>query len=85
MSCPFKEPDCFNCPYEDCIATVKDINRQNRIQTEKEEYAARVLRNKDIIKAYEIGVSIEALCSMYSLSISQIRSIIKHSERWKSA
>lgn len=26
--CKFDNPDCFNCPYEDCTADAKDIQRQ---------------------------------------------------------
>lgn len=28
MGCNMNEPDCFNCPYEDCIASMDDIKRQ---------------------------------------------------------
>ena len=28
--CNDNEPDCLNCPYPDCIATAKDIQRQWR-------------------------------------------------------
>ena len=30
MGCELKEPDCFNCPYDDCIASTEDIKRQWR-------------------------------------------------------
>ena len=30
MSCNFEKPDCFNCPYPECIATLDDIKRQWR-------------------------------------------------------
>lgn len=26
--CSFDKPDCFNCPFPDCTATVGDIKRQ---------------------------------------------------------
>lgn len=26
--CEFDHPDCFNCPYEDCTASLEDIKRQ---------------------------------------------------------
>lgn len=30
MGCDMNEPDCFNCPYDDCIASTEDIKRQWR-------------------------------------------------------
>ena len=30
MNCNFDKPDCLNCPYPECIATIDDIKRQWR-------------------------------------------------------
>ena len=74
--CAEDEPDCLNCKYPDCIATLKDINRQNRIQSEKESALEKKQRNEKILELYEQGYDAPTLGKRFNLSKDHIYSII---------
>ena len=54
--CPYNEPDCFNCTFPDCQATLDDINRQQALKARKQERAEIIERNKQILEMYNNGV-----------------------------
>lgn len=74
--CNQDEPDCLNCPYPDCIATMRDINRQNRIQAEKKMREFRRKRNEEILELYNQGYSVETLGKRYNITKARIYRII---------
>ena len=69
-----ENPDCFNCPYPDCKATMRDLNRQSayvkRCQEEKRNQKIIDLYIKDKIKIADIA---ETMC----VSVVTIRKILR--------
>ena len=75
--CVENEPDCFNCPYPECIATMDDINRQEAIRSKKEKQAIVKARNAAIIEAFKCGATTKELCKMFNLSAGVICEIVR--------
>lgn len=71
--CPYDEPDCFNCPFDDCKASLIDINRQQAVQTRKE----KAKRDKEIISLYLQGTSMSGLAERYLMDPANVRRILK--------
>ena len=53
--CELDRPDCFNCPYPECYASVVDINRQEAIRKKEIKHTRINERNKLIIELYKSG------------------------------
>ncbi len=75
--CNAMEPDCFNCPFEECVATMEDINRQEALKAKKERQKMIDERNSKISEFFDYGIGIKELSEMFSLSQGTIRTIIK--------
>lgn len=54
--CPANEPDCLNCKFDECYATMQDINRQEAYQKAKELKKANAERDKRIVECYKAGM-----------------------------
>lgn len=76
--CKEDEPDCLNCPFPDCIATMEDINRQNRIQTEKERQEEMRKRNEQILGLYKEGFDVITIGERFNLTRNRVYHIINH-------
>ena len=74
--CTELTPDCFNCPFEECIATMQDINRQEAFKAKEERQKMVEKRNFDIIQAFQCGADIKELSQMFNLSCGTVRAII---------
>lgn len=69
-----ENPDCFNCPFSDCKATMKDLNRQEVYQT----HLIEVERNKKIVNLFvNEKVKIKELATRFSLSQPTIRKLLR--------
>ena len=66
-------PDCFTCPYDDCVASDKNF-RVKYHRLPKEE---RVARNHAIKKELDSGVSTTEIRAKYGISGSHILRIKK--------
>jgi len=75
--CPYNKPNCLECPFDDCYATLHDINRQNAIEKMEEENAERKRRDGKIKELYATGIGIPELSSSFNLSQGRIRAILK--------
>ena len=53
--CELNVPDCFNCPYPECYASLEDINRQEAIKNKQLENIELEKRNALIIELYNSG------------------------------
>ena len=71
--CLSDNPDCFNCPYPDCYATLDDINRQNAYDDRK----VKKERNKIIVQMWNSGISMVDIGKAYNLTPSTIGYILK--------
>lgn len=71
--CLSDNPDCFNCPFPDCYATLDDINRQNACEDRK----AMKARNKVIVEMWNSGVCTNEIGKAYNLTQSAILKILK--------
>lgn len=71
--CKEDNPDCFNCPYPDCIATQKDITRQNGVQRGIELNE----RNNIIVDAFLAGADIDGLAERFDVTDAAIRYVLK--------
>ena len=71
--CLQDEPDCEHCPYPDCIATFNDINRQNRVQKEKE----RIARNARIVELWEGGMDKSDIAELVGEPFSTVTGVIQ--------
>ena len=74
--CLENEPNCFNCPFPECIATMQDINRQEAFRAKKEKQEIIRMRNNAIIEAFKCGANIKELCEMFNLSSGVICKIV---------
>ncbi len=36
-NCPYDDPDCFNCPFEECTVTDADLKRQIAFNAQKKK------------------------------------------------
>lgn len=72
--CPFISPDCFKCPFHDCIATQKDIAYQEAHEKELD----RIERNKKIKKMYDEGRSRRAISEVMGVTLSTVSHIINY-------
>lgn len=71
--CKSNDPmDCFSCPYDDCIASGIDINRQNAAIAKKD----REERDKRIVSMWNQGYSIEHLCAEFNMGPSRMKHIL---------
>lgn len=70
--CKERMPDCFNCPYPDCIATQRDITRQDGVQREVELEK----RNKRIVKLFLGGADIEGLSERFNMTTGAIKYVL---------
>lgn len=74
--CPFDDPNaCFTCPFDDCKATLKDMNRQYAAQ--KSIMLKR--RNEEIVDAFNKGATPEGLGDRYGLEAVTIIGILNKS------
>jgi len=65
--CPYgNRPDCFNCSLPDCKASVKEVKHQEAIRLQE----INEKRDNQIVEEYRQGVTVEALCKHYNMSIS---------------
>ena len=71
--CLEDDPDCFNCPFPDCYATLQDINRQNAYEDNK----AMKERNKAIVDLWNFGVSMSDIGRVYHMTPASIGYILK--------
>ena len=55
MGCEANVPDCEHCPYPDCMASMKDINRQEAIKSK----AWMQKRNQSIVDDFRSGATVE--------------------------
>lgn len=75
--CTALKPDCFNCPFEECVATMEDINRQEAVRAKEERQKMVEQRNNAIIQGFQCGATIKELCDIYHLSEGTLRTIVK--------
>ena len=75
--CKSLDPDCLNCPFEDCIANQHDIMRQIAFQ-DKQEFEKR---NTEIYKLYESGMTPSELGKRYGVSPQHIGKIVRKIRR----
>lgn len=62
--CPYDDPDCFNCPFDDCKASLVDLNRQQAVQKKKE----LAERNRIIVDSFKKGASVKGLADRYGIT-----------------
>jgi len=71
--CSYNSPDsCFSCPFDDCRATTKDLNRQSAYYKKKQLEQ----RNNEIIQAYNNGATTDGLADRYGMKKGSIVSIL---------
>lgn len=71
--CLSYEPDCENCPYQDCIASYDDVKRQ--LAYKNLEIMKK--RNADIVYAYQHGATLDGLSIKYDMSKSGLLYILR--------
>ena len=65
--CPYGDkPDCFNCSLPDCKANIKEIKHQEAIRLQE----INQIRDNQIMEEYRQGVSVDAICKHYNMSLS---------------
>lgn len=80
MNCPYDDPDCFQCPFDECVASGKDISRQ--LNVKKQMYI--IERNNAIVNAYKNGVTRENLVNRFKLNKSTISRILRENNAYNS-
>ena len=73
IHCEFINPDCMNCPYEDCIATTEDIFRQNSFRANAE----RAERNRKIVKMRMDGYKMREIAERFKMNIQTVSTIVR--------
>lgn len=73
--CKNNDPrECFHCPHPDCIATMKDINRQEA----ERDRQAKIERNKHIIDLWNSGMDRKHIAERVGLSDSTVGWVIQN-------
>lgn len=74
--CPYNKPYCLKCPFDDCYATIQDINRQEALKNKEitEKYLHQ--RNQNIIELYQQGLNVKDISNQLSLTSSIVRRVI---------
>lgn len=78
--CQLGSKDCFDCPFEDCIATADDINRQDAEDTARR----REERAKKVVKLWNEGqgrYTAEDIAKLYGMSPTGILSMLRTQEK----
>lgn len=75
--CEFDKPDCLQCPYKDCIASVKDIKRQEAIANR--EYMQQ--RNQKILDLWNSGMSQKSIGERLSMNEFSVSHVISTARR----
>ena len=72
VGCKENNPDCEHCPYPDCIATYKDVFRQERYKQEK----LIEKRDREIIKMRDKGYMIKDIAERYNMRYGTVGTIL---------
>ena len=75
--CIENQPDCFNCPYDDCVATYKDIVRQDKYRDHK----AVEERNEKVVSLWNEGMTQALIAEKLALNATTVQSIISIERR----
>lgn len=75
--CKELEPDCLNCPFDDCVAGDKDIRRQLSHERSKEKHKDR----DDIYRLWKEGIKPKDLGVRFGMSRSGVQHIIERKRR----
>lgn len=70
--CTDPNPDCFNCPFSDCIASGRDISRQ--LNHSKKEYLKE--REESILEDFNKGMLLREIAEKHDVGYDNIRYII---------
>ena len=70
--CNFDHPDCFNCPYDDCIATLKDIAKQSAAEVHDRNNE----RNDKIIELWNSGMDQKYIAERMNLTRSTVSNVV---------
>ena len=74
--CELKSEDCFDCPYDDCIATIDDINRQDSEVKAQQRQA----RTDEIVRLWNEGAGLykaEDIAKKYNMTVHGIMSLLR--------
>lgn len=72
--CRELEPDCLNCPFDDCIASEKTIRKQLAYE-KKQEYLSKLKEIYDFQD--EENLSVKDLAERFGLSASAMYKILR--------
>lgn len=72
VGCKENDPDCENCPYPDCIATYKDVFRQDRYKQMKLDEQ----RDREIVKMRDEGYMVKHIAERFQLKYATVGSIL---------
>lgn len=71
--CKNNDPrECFRCPYPDCVATMKDINRQEA----ERDRQKKIERNKHIVDLWNAGMPQKIIAEKLNMPVTTVQSAI---------
>lgn len=75
--CVSNNPDCNNCPFPDCVATLQDINRQESWKKRREGEKLRKELYIKLVDARKSGMKYKQIKERYNVSYSTIKKALK--------
>ena len=79
--CPYDDPDCLHCIFDDCYATMQDINRQEAYRNAREIKKQLQERNDKIIQQFIQGKTLKEIEYEQNLSKGVVWKVVYNYKR----